>query len=397
MSTATVKTIIQADQLRKAVDRAAFIVPRNSSLAQLETIQISMNGKIELLSTDLTIQSRIVIPQESEHGEAIINVPAQFFKDAMSKAQGELVLTFSEEDRVLHVKGATGSFHMTISDVVGLPKYLCNQSHAGELGGNEAPELQTAEPKRFTLPLEVLQLIGKKSIHFVSTDELRPSMEGVFVNNMDADGNAIDTVTMVATDGHRLLRIQKNVPGLPPMKFILPTKAIAMALRTFAADVQATYYEQDHILVLSDEFNELRTILIDEQYPQWEAVIPSNNDKRITVDRKTMIERMSAVLVFANENTKQIMLMPERSKVKIIARNFDLGSEAVETVFGDVQGFDDGFVIGFNGRFLEEALKLADGSEVTLSLSTPTRAAVIEESKPDYSLMFLVMPVRINI
>jgi DNA polymerase-3 subunit beta len=109
-----------------------------------------------------------------------------------------------------------------------------------------------------------------------------------------------------------------------------------------------------------------------------------------------MLRSVKRVSIFANANTKQLKFQLGKDKMSILAENFDAGNEAKEQIRCDY-GNDD-LMIGFNGRFVEDALSHLDGEDITMKFSTPTRAAILEPIKQNgEEIMMLVMPVRLNV
>ena len=108
-----------------------------------------------------------------------------------------------------------------------------------------------------------------------------------------------------------------------------------------------------------------------------------------------MLRSVKRVSIFANANTRQLRFQLAKDKMSILAENFDAGNEAREHIPCDYA--NDELTIGFNGRFIEDALAHLDTEEITIKFSTPTRAAIVEPaSTNEEDLLMLVMPVRLN-
>jgi DNA polymerase III subunit beta len=138
------------------------------------------------------------------------------------------------------------------------------------------------------------------------------------------------------------------------------------------------------------------TRLINEQYPNYESVIPRDNDKELTVDKNQMLSTVKRVSVFSSSTTRQIRLQLSPDKLTIRAEDIDMSSEAKETIACDYS-FDD-MEIGFNAKYLADVLSNVDGEEAKFEFSTPNRAGIVkpvEESEGEEMLM-LVMPVMLN-
>jgi DNA polymerase-3 subunit beta len=136
--------------------------------------------------------------------------------------------------------------------------------------------------------------------------------------------------------------------------------------------------------------------LIDERYPDYEAVIPQNNPNRLTIDRLAFLGSLSRVAIYANKTTHQVRLKINGSELNISSEDIDFSNEAHERLSCQYEG--DDMEIGFNARFLIEMLKNLSGEEVALHMSTPNRAGLLLPQGGDKNedVLMLVMPVMLN-
>jgi DNA polymerase-3 subunit beta len=138
------------------------------------------------------------------------------------------------------------------------------------------------------------------------------------------------------------------------------------------------------------------TRLINEQYPNYDSVIPRDNDKILLADRDQVLSTVKRVSVFSSVTTRQIRLQIAADKLTIRAEDLDMSSEAKETISCEYNGED--MEIGFNSRYLADMLSNLGGKEAKFEFSTPNRAGIIkpaEEAEGERMLM-LVMPVMLN-
>jgi DNA polymerase-3 subunit beta len=136
--------------------------------------------------------------------------------------------------------------------------------------------------------------------------------------------------------------------------------------------------------------------LIDERYPDYEAVIPANNPNKLIIDRALFLNTLRRVVIFANKTTHQVRLKINGSELNISSEDLDFANEAHERLSCQYEGED--IEIGFNARFLIEMLSNLSGEEVTLELSTPNRAGLLIPHTNDENedVLMLVMPVMLN-
>jgi DNA polymerase-3 subunit beta len=136
--------------------------------------------------------------------------------------------------------------------------------------------------------------------------------------------------------------------------------------------------------------------LIDESYPNYEAVIPLENDNRMVVSRDAMLAAVRRVGLYSSSMTNQIRLAVDHDKVEISAEDIERASEAHEVVRCDYRG--EPIVIGFNSVYLTEVLSHIDADEAVFEFSSPNRAGVVtpETQQNGEHMLMLIMPVMLN-
>jgi DNA polymerase-3 subunit beta len=136
--------------------------------------------------------------------------------------------------------------------------------------------------------------------------------------------------------------------------------------------------------------------LIDETYPNYEAVIPDENERTLTISRDSMLNAVKRVGLYSSSMTNQIRLAIESDQVTISAEDIERSSEAEEVVSCDYDAED--MTIGFNSNYLTEVLSNLDADEVILKLSSPNRAGIVFplEQNEDEKILMLIMPVMLN-
>src|SRR5690606_9476675 len=231
-----------------------------------------------------------------------------------------------------------------------------------------------------------------KTIFAVSNDELRPAMAGVLVQ-MEPQ-----SMTFVATDAHKLVRYRrKDLGSETPTSLILPKKALSLLKSSLPAedvDVSVSYNNTNAFF----SFGSIDLIcrLVDERYPDYEAVIPQTNPNVLTLDRSIFLNTLRRVSIFANKSTHQVRLKISGSELHISSEDLDFSNEAHERLSCQFEG--DDMEIGFNAKFLIEMLSNLTSDEVIIKLSTPARAGLVVPavSGEDDDILVLVMPVMLN-
>ncbi|MBD1433324.1 DNA polymerase III subunit beta [Sphingobacterium sp. DN00404] len=231
-----------------------------------------------------------------------------------------------------------------------------------------------------------------KTLFAVSNDELRPAMSGVLVQLAEQN------ITFVSTDAHKLVRYRRtDVRTEKPTSFILPKKALTLLKSSLPSDDATVSIEYNNTNAFF-QFGNIHLIcrLIDERYPDYEAVIPQVNPNKLTVDRLLFLNTLRRVVIFANKTTHQVRLKISGSELHISAEDLDFSNEAHERLNCQFEGED--MEIGFNAKFLVEMLSNLNSSEVVIEMSTPNRAGLlipaVKEDNED--ILMLVMPVMLN-
>jgi DNA polymerase-3 subunit beta len=369
------KFSVQIKPLQDALAKVTAVIPSKSTLAQLETVLTEVKGnQLKLTGTDLEITvSAVLEVGGKKNGTA--NVPARLFSDIVRVLpEGELTFSLDDATHRVTLQTSQGNYTLTVDESAALPG----------MSGDFKPD------GTVKLPAETLKRMINKTLFAVSTDELRPSMMGVLFQ-FSPDGTRA-----VATDGHRLVRMYNtSLKTETELDVIIPSKALSLVTKSFSdGDELTVSFSPTHV-----EFKNATTTilsrLIDERYPNYEAVIPRENDKQLQISKDAMLRSVKRVSIFSNANTRQLKFQLAKDQMAIMAENFDSGSEAREYIPCDY-GRDE-LTIGFNGKFIEDALSHLDTDEITLKFSTPTRATIVEPvQQSDEDLMMLVMPVRLN-
>jgi DNA polymerase-3 subunit beta len=145
-------------------------------------------------------------------------------------------------------------------------------------------------------------------------------------------------------------------------------------------------------------FNNFKMIcrLIDERYPDYENVIPTENENEMTIDRMEFISSLKRIAIYANKSTYQVRLKIAGSELMISAEDLDFSNEANERLSCEHEG--DDIEIGFNARFLIEMLSNIHTSKVMMKLQASNKAGLIVPSDKDENedLLMLIMPVMLN-
>ena len=268
----------------------------------------------------------------------------------------------------------------------------CGPSHF-KLNGLPADEFPKLAEVDFSDGLSVTGKDLNGLIHHtafaVSNEESRPILNGVLWELRDGE------MTMVATNGHRLARmtVKGESSGTPSADFIVPPSALQQVQRLFKDSDTLEVARSGNHLGFRAANTEIYTRLIEGTYPNYEQVIPKDNDKVATIEKKSLESAVKRMAVVASDQTHRIRLKFEPGRVHLNVLTPDLGEGHDELEVG----YDgEELEIGFNANYLLEVLRYMPSDEVNLAFKAPERAATIvpaNENESDY--LCLVMPLRL--
>jgi len=332
-------------------------------------------GNLSVSATDLQTSMTTSLSVESKE-EGKIAVPSKILLETL-KTLPDQPIAFSIDDHTFSIEISAGDGKYKLS---------------GE-NGDDFPKIPTVEnASSVSISASVLSEAINKTLFAVSSDELRPAMTGVFCQLSP------EHFTFVSTDAHKLVRYRRmDAKSDTVASFILPKKALALLKSSLPSEDVSVSIEYNSTSAFF-RFGNINLIcrLIDERYPDYEAVIPKENPNKLTIDRTLFLNSLRRVVIFANKTTHQVRLKITGSELNVSSEDIDFANEAHERLSCQYEG--DDMEIGFNARFLIEMLTNLSGEEVTLEMSTPNRAGLLfpqtNDEKED--VLMLVMPVMLN-
>ena len=231
-----------------------------------------------------------------------------------------------------------------------------------------------------------------RSLFATADDELRPVMNGIYFDITTED------ITMVASDGHKLVRCKTlAAKGNERAAFILPKKP-ATLLKNLLPKEQGTvtieFDERNAVFML--ESYRMVCRLIEGRYPNYNSVIPQNNPHKVTVDRQQLVGALRRVSIFSSQASSLIKLRMQENQIVISAQDIDFSTSAEETQVCQYAGA--AMSIGFKSTFLIDILNNISADEVVIELADPSRAGVIipVEQEENEDLLMLLMPMMLN-
>lgn len=231
-----------------------------------------------------------------------------------------------------------------------------------------------------------------RALFATADDELRPVMNGIYFDI------TTDDLTMVASDGHKLVR-NKNfaTKGNEKAAFILPKKPATLLKNLLGK-------EQGAVSIDFDDRNATFTLpnyrmvcrLIEGRYPNYNSVIPQNNPHKVTIDRAILLSALKRVSVFSSQASSLIKLRLQDNQLVLSGQDIDFSTSAEETINCSYSGSP--MSIGFKATFLIDILNNITGQDVIIELADPSRAGVLvpAEQEENEDLLMLLMPMMLN-
>ena len=370
------KFTIESSELQKALMKISGVVPSKSTLPILENILFSLSkNSLRLIATDLEISMSATLDvRGSEDGS--IAVPAKRVMDTL-RALPETQLMFHADTTTNKIQMITDNGEYDL---------------IGEISQDYPAVPEFKGESEIVFEGSLIGSMISKTIFSVSTDELRPSMTGLLLQFKNTE------MCAVATDGHRLVRvIYSNIKQAKPHKdIIVPAKALMLVLKAIESGANTLSVNTTHIKFSFKNFT-LTSRLIEESYPNYESVIPLDNDKKLSVDRNVLLASVRRVSLYSSNTTHQVRFSVKKNELKITAEDIDFGGEAREHIACGYSA--DDLEIGFNASYLIDILSHIDSDEVVFSFSSSVKAAIITPAtvKENENVLMLVMPMRLNV
>jgi DNA polymerase III subunit beta len=372
--------------MRVTVERAALlrslghvhrVVERRNTIPILSNVLLrAEDGGLRLKATDLDIEVTETIPADvSQPGST--TVPAHVIYDIVRKLPEGAQVS-------LEMTGDMGQMQIRS----GRSRFLLQS-----LPESDFPDLAAGDlPHSFTLPAGDLKRLIDKTQFAISTEETRYYLNGIYLHTLETGGQTV--LRAVATDGHRLARVELPAPagseGMPGI--IVPRKAVAeiqklvenagegVLLELSSAKVRVTFGG----VVLTSK-------LIDGTFPDYQRVIPAGNDKFLTVEREDFAKAVDRVSTISSERGRAVKLAINEGRLTLSVNNPDSGSATEEI---EVDYDSTPIDIGFNARYLLDITGQLDGDTALFKLADAGSPTVIQD-REGAAALYVLMPMRV--
>ena len=367
------KLVVERAALLKALGHVQSVVERRNTIPILSNVLLSADGQhAKLMATDLDLQIVEDVPATVETAGAT-TVSAHTLFDIVRKLPDGAQVTLESAGGKVSVTAGRARFSLQT-----LPR-------------EDFPVIGESDlPVSFSLPAETLVTLIDKTRFAISTEETRYYLNGIFFHAPAGAG----TLRAVATDGHRLARVEIPLPegaaGMPDI--IIPRKCVAEVRKLLderGGDVGISLSQSKIRFAIGQAV--LTSKLIDGTFPDYSRVIPTANDKLLKIDPATLAEGVDRVTAIASEKTRAVKLSLDRDRVTLSVTSPENGT-ASEDVPADYSAA--GFDVGFNSRYLLDILSQVEGDLVEVHMADAAAPTLIRESEGSEAL-YVLMPMRV--
>ncbi|WP_068108379.1 DNA polymerase III subunit beta [Tropicimonas marinistellae] len=371
------KISIERGTLLKAVSQAQSVVERRNTIPILANVLIEAEGDaVSFRATDLDIEVVDKVPAQVERAGAT-TVSAVTLHEIVRKLPDGALVKLTDDGAAGRLTVEAGRSNFTLAT---LPK-------------EDFPVMASAEySSNFGAPAPVLRRLFDKSKFAISTEETRYYLNGVYMHV--ADGESGKALRCVATDGHRLARIDADLPaGAETMPGVIVPRKTVGELRKLLDDDEAQIavsVSETKVRFATPEIT-LTSKVIDGTFPDYARVIPVGNPRKMEVDASEFAKAVDRVATVSSERSRAVKLALDEDKLVLSVNAPDSGAaeEELPVAYGDER-----LEIGFNAKYLLEIASQVDRENAVFMFNSSGDPTLMREGS-DTSAVYVVMPMRV--
>lgn len=372
------KFIVSSTALSNHLQAVSRVINTKNALPILDCFLFELqDGTLSVTVSDSETTMVTTLPVTESDTDARFAVTAKTLLDALKEIP-EQPLTFEVDTRSLEImiQYQNGKYSLMGQNADEFPQ-------SAMLGGNAV---------RVKIDAQVLLNGINRAVFATADDELRPVMNGIYFDITTED------ITMVASDGHKLVRCKTlAAKGNERAAFILPKKPASLIKNLLSKEqgtVTIEFDERNAVFTLENYWMVCR--LIEGRYPNYNSVIPQANPYKVTVDRQQLMGALRRVSIFSSSASNLIKLTIQENLIVISGQDIDFSTSAEETLVCQYTG--NPMSIGFKSTFLIDILNNISADEVIVELADPSRAGIVVpvEQEENEDLLMLLMPMMLN-
>lgn len=371
------KVTLERAALLKSLGHVHRVVERRNTIPILSNVLLQASGRsLVLKATDLDLEVTESVPADAALAGGT-TLPAHVLYDIVRKLPegAQVSLEGGGDNGQLLLRSGRSRFNLQ-----SLPE-------------SDFPDIAAGDfTHRFVLAAGDLKKLLDKTQFAISTEETRYYLNGIFMHTVEVEGHVM--LRAVATDGHRLARVELPAPagagGMPGV--IVPRKAVT-EMQKLVEDLSAEVVVELSTAKARFTFGGvvLTTKLIDGTFPDYGRVIPTGNDKRLVVDRAPFAEAVDRVSTISSERGRAVKLSLSEGKLTLSVTNPDSGS-AVEEIEADYDSAP--LDIGFNARYLLDITQQLESDTALFRLADPGSPTVVQD-RDGAAALYVLMPMRV--
>jgi DNA polymerase-3 subunit beta len=372
------KFIVSSQQLSKSLQSISGVITTNSTVPIIQNFLFIITGDtLSVSATDLetTMTTSLLLSKSEKDGSIVVQ--SKLLMDTIKNLPDiPIIFNIDQEKYTVEIVANEGSYNLAC------------------FNADDFPMQKNMENANFVeLPSSLVKTAISKTLFATGNDEMRIAMTGVFCDL------SAENVTFVATDAHKLVRYRRSdVNSSSSFSFILPKKPLIQLKNNVVEDDSNVRIEYNDVNVRFIFSNYVLTArLIDGKYPNYEAVIPTNNPNVLYIERVSFLNSLRRVSIYSNPSVMQVRLKLSLNSVVLTAEDPELSNLAIEKLNCNYNG--DDMEIGFNAKFLQEMLGNIETPEVKLEMSQSNRAGIlypVDNANVNEEILMLVMPVMLN-
>jgi len=368
---------IEREVFLKALARVQGIVEKRNTIPILSNVLIeARDNEVELTATDLEVGMRATYPASTTKSGKVTVSAKKLYEIIKELPEGEVSLS-AKENCWIEIRCGKALFN-----IVGL-------------SADEFPYFPQADQAKFiSLPSKVVGDLLEKTAFSISTDESKYNLNGIFFQNLEVENRQL--LRLVATDGHRLALIQRELEGTESEELqkgvIFPKKGI-FELRKIAeegdADIQLGFMDNNAIIQKDQTVIIMR--LVDGEFPDYTRVIPQPQEQPARIPREKFFHALRRMAILSSEKSRGVKVMLQPGRLEISSSNPELG-DAREDLEIDYSGQE--ISIGFNSRYMLDILQVQKEDEIMLQVKDNISPGMITPVEDD-DFLAVVMPMRL--
>ncbi|MFN5381796.1 MAG: DNA polymerase III subunit beta [Alphaproteobacteria bacterium] len=370
------------DDLLGILGHVQSVVERRVAIPVLANVKVSASnsGEIEMIATDMDICIQDKISGEVKEA-GVTTIPAGTLYEIVRKIPENADVHFKQDK-------STDAILITVNS---------SEFNLPTISAEEFPSFEDiSNTMKFKISSEILRLLLDKTRHAISNEETRYYLNGVYLHAHNAEDSS-PLLRAVATDGHRLARAQtvlpegcENMPGI-----IIPKKTVAEVIKlldSYVGEVQVALAPNKIIFAIGSSV--ITSKLIDGKFPDYERVIPKNNDKTLEISRNNLSKSIDLVISISSDKTRAVKFKIENKKVEISASSEINGNAKGQQEIDAKFDGNEPIVIGFNSRYVLDSLSAIDSDNVMITFSSGLGAAIAADAN-DNNFIYILMPMQV--